>query len=336
MNNKSQVKCYKSQVKHLVIIILLFGSCQENPKVESTKPKAVNHLPSPDFQADSAYVFIEEQVAFGPRVPNTKAHAQCASYLEGELKRFGFSTHLQTAQVKAYTGGILNINNIMGRYKPENPNRVLLFAHWDSRHIADRDTKDQDKPILGANDGASGVGVLLEIARLISNANNLNIGLDIIFFDAEDYGQPSEGMSMPQSNTWCLGSQYWANHIPFSNYNPRYGILLDMVGARNAQFPKEGNSMRYAPDVVDKVWNTARSLGYDYYFSPEVDMYGITDDHLYINTIAKIPSIDIIQYDVEQRDFGHFHHRHSDDMTIIDKGTLKAVGQTVLQVLYNE
>lgn len=336
MKNKLQVAHYKSAVLLLLTILFLLNACLESPKVEPTKPKAQAKNPAPDLLADSAYYFIQKQVDFGPRVPNTKAHKECAQYLEKELQRFGLETTVQEATVKAYTGTSLQIKNIMGRINPSNPNRILLYAHWDSRHIADRDTKDQNKAILGANDGASGVGVLLEVARSIQ-ASNLkpNIGIDIVFFDAEDHGQPS-GEGMNQSNTWCLGSQYWAKNIPWPNYAPKYGILLDMVGARNAQFPKEGNSLRYAPDVVEKVWQAARSLGYDYHFIPTQDPYGITDDHLYINTIAKIPSIDIIQYDVDAHDFGDFHHRHADNMSIIDKNTLKAVGQTVLQVIYNE
>ena len=214
----------------------------------------------------------------------------------------------------------------------------MLFAHWDTRPFADRDTKDKAKPIDGANDGASGVGVLLEVARLLQQ-NQTSIGVDIIFFDAEDYGSTAASIiGQNSANDWCLGTQYWAKNPPIANYHPRYGILLDMVGASNAIFPKDYYSMYYAPHIVNKVWGKARDLGYGAYFSDiELTQRGaITDDHVYVNELAKIPAIDIIHYDPTTYDFGSFHHRHTDNMDIIDKKTLKAVGQTILEVVYSE
>ncbi len=321
------------------IASILIFSCTETAEKKDVKTDPIvkkSNVPVPDFNEDSAYFFIQKQVSFGPRVPNSKAHKECAAYLEKTLRAWGLQTQIQTGEVIAFDGKKLQIKNIIARYKPEVPNRVLLYAHWDTRPFADRDDKDMDKAISGANDGGSGVGVLMEIARLISQKNGPNIGIDIIFFDAEDYGQPSKTNIDSKQNTWCLGSQYFANHMPIANYRPKYGILLDMVGAKTAVFPKEGNSMKYAPDVVEKVWNTAASLGYGDYFVDTKEPYGITDDHLYINTLSNIPSIDIIHYHVDRSDFGPFHHRHSDNMDVIDKNTLKAVGQTLLEVVYNE
>jgi glutaminyl-peptide cyclotransferase len=301
---------------------------------ESPKQKLVE---TPKFDANRAFEFVQAQVNFGPRVPNTKEHVACGNYLTNKLKEFGLDTVVQAGEVLAYNKKKLAFKNIIGRYKPENANRIMLYAHWDTRPYADRDTEKRTKPIDGANDGASGVGVLLEIARSINSAEiKPDVGIDIIFFDVEDYGQPEGTMLQNDGNSWCLGSQYFANNLPFANYRPKYGILLDMVGAGNAVFPKEGVSLYYAPQVVNNVWRVANELGYGNYFTDGVITGGLTDDHTYINQIAKIPSIDIIHYEVNRRDFGEFHHTHNDNMSIIDKETLKAVGETVLQVIYQE
>jgi glutaminyl-peptide cyclotransferase len=334
------------KIKSLIYVglLLFYVSCSEDTEVKKGEatpiviPKSQLELvKTPIFNKDSAYYFIEKQVSFGPRVPNSASHEKCATYLVKTLYRFGLDTMIQRATVKAYNGKELKIKNIIGRYKPENLNRLLLFAHWDTRPYADRGTDKRNKPIDGANDGASGVGVWLEVARAISLAeNNPNIGFDIVFFDAEDYGQPQETMNQEMGNTWCLGSQYFAKNIPFLNYRPKYGILLDMVGAENAVFPKEGYSMYFAADQTNHIWNVARKLGYDNYFIQREMRGGITDDHRYINEIAKIPSVDILHYELGRNDFGSFHHTHNDNMSIIHKETLEAVGNTMLQVIYLE
>ncbi|MDB5262904.1 MAG: Glutamine cyclotransferase, partial [Adhaeribacter sp.] len=205
--------------------------------------------------------------------------------------------------------------------------------HWDTRPFADKDTLNPTKPSDGANDGASGVGVLLELARILNTArNNPGIGVDFIFFDGEDYGNANGGAE----ETWCLGSQYWAKNKHQNGYNANFGILLDMVGAKGAKFAQEAYSKQYAPQVVNNVWKTASQLGFSDYFI-YADNGGITDDHVFM-TQGGVPSIDIIDYDPTSPDgtFGKYHHRHSDNMSIIDKNTLKAVGQTVLQVIYNQ
>lgn len=337
--------------RKLLAALLLCGSvafwgCESDSKKEETKTPveekpapAAPAIPVPDFNADSAYVFVEKQVAFGPRVPNTRPHTIAGDWLVQQLKRFGANVQEQKFQMEAFDGKKLNLRNIIASYNPQAANRILLAAHWDTRPFADKDSVNQNKPIDGANDGGSGVGVLLEIARQLgSDQPDPRVGVDIILFDGEDYGQPERSMiAVQKQNTWCLGSQYWSRNKHTPNYRANYGILLDMVGAKGAKFAKEEYSRQYAADVVEKVWRTGNRLGYSDYFiyhnSP-----GITDDHVYVNAWGGIRMIDIIEYNILGGDdyFGDYHHTHKDNMEIIDRNTLKAVGQTVLQVVYQE
>jgi hypothetical protein len=309
---------------------------------ENTSPPPVITVTAPIFNADTAYAFIEKQVDFGPRVPNTQPHRQCGDYLITTLKQYGANVTVQDFVAEAYNGTKLQSRNIIASYFPNATKRILLAAHWDTRHVADKDVVDQNKPIDGANDGASGVGVLLEIARIMqADTMKPNVGVDIILFDSEDYGEPetSQPEDIPNRNNkifWCLGSQYWSKNKHVPNYSAYYGILLDMVGAKGATFAKEGTSMEYAASVVERVWNIAQALGYGGMFINR-NSPGITDDHVFVNRDAKIPMIDILDYDSAGEDyFGPYHHTHADNMQIIDKTTLKAVGQTVLQTLYEE
>ncbi|GAB5539439.1 MAG: M28 family peptidase [Salibacteraceae bacterium] len=328
----------------MISLLVAIGvqSCDEKqnptnpiPIAKKVKP-AFEILATPKFNADSAYAFIAKQVSFGPRVPNTEAHRKCANWLELKLKEYGLETNVQEAQLKAYNGQTLTTFNIMGQINPSASNRLLFCAHWDSRPYADRDSEKRSTPIDGANDGASGVGVILEMARVLSVDSNLkDFGIDVVFFDAEDYGKPEGSMIGRSSDSWCLGSQYWAANIPIPNYKPRFGILLDMVGASNAVFPKEGISMYYAPHIVNRVWKIAGAMGHDGYFK-SFKGNEITDDHRYLNAIANIPTIDVIHYEMGRNDFGSFHHTHKDNMDVIDRTTLQVVGDVMLQVVYQE
>ncbi len=323
------------------IICLLITICCFSCKNDSKSPpsSAPVTIDIPVFNEDMAYRFIEKQVSFGPRVPNSPAHDSCAAWLKREFHAIGARVVVQHADLKAYTGEILRAQNIIAVYNPDAKRRVILAAHWDSRHMAewDADPNKRMEPILGADDGGSGVGVLLEIARNLDVHKIEGLGVDIVLFDAEDIGQPRGGGGFPeQKDTWCLGSQHWSRNKHQSDYRAMYGILLDMVGSKNARFPREEVSMQYAPDVVNKVWTEAQKAGYSSYFD-FAKAPGVTDDHLYVNQIAKIPMIDIINRPVtSETGFGHYWHTHKDDMSVIDKQTLKAVGQTVLNVLYKE
>ena len=308
-----------------------------------------------EFFADSAYSFCQQQCDFGPRVMNSEAHDRCAEWIMEKFRSYGMSVEAQQATLHGYDGTQLRSMNIIASYRPEKTERILLCAHWDSRPWADNDPEESNwhKPVMAANDGASGVAVMLEVARLLAltergisvdSANagaalNENIGIDFVCFDAEDWGTPqwAESKLGDNSDTWALGAQYWAAHPHRDGYKARFGILLDMVGGSGARFYQELYSKHYAPSIVNRVWKAAETAGYGSFF-PRLEGGAITDDHVPVNQVAGIPCIDIIPYypDCEASSFGPTWHTVLDDMNHIDRSTLRAVGQTVLQVIYTE
>ena len=330
-----------SSSKRLILffaLTVLFYSCKSKTESDQTQEEAAPKLvTAPAFNQDSAYNFVQKQVDFGPRVPNSKPHKSCGDYLVATLKKYGLQVTEQPFVATTFDGTKLNARNIIGSFNPSATKRILLASHWDSRPFADQDSLFKTKSVPAANDGASGVGVLLEIARMLSlQSTKPEIGVDIIFFDAEDWGSTSTETSMEYSG-FCLGSQHWAanKHIP--NYTAYFGVLLDMVGAKGATFLKEGYSVQMAEDVVRQVWTTASKIGYNNYFIDERGS-AIKDDHLPVNQVAKIPMIDIIhtkQNSLLHTFFEHWHTTH-DTMENIDPQTLKAVGQTLVQVIYQQ
>lgn len=313
---------------------------QVSPDVQEVEEATKLNPVGPTFNADSALAFCEVQCDFGPRIMNSEAHEKCGKWIVEKFRQFGCEVETQKADLKGYDGTILKNTNIIVHYNPKATTRILLCAHWDSRPWADNDPDSANwrKPVMAANDGASGVGVMLEIARLLQADKKLNphIGVDFVCFDAEDWGTPQWADVQDQGDSWALGAQYWSENKS-ADYQPRYGILLDMVGGQGAQFYREGMSMQYASSIVKKVWRAARQTGYGSFF-PNSDGGMITDDHIPVNQKAKIPTIDIIPYypDCQQSSFGPTWHTVSDDMAHLDKNTLKAVGQTIIQVLYTE
>jgi len=328
-------------MKNLLILfsISILFSCGGNKTAQQTDNKPVVQISIPTFNADSAYNFVKAQVDFGARVPQTEPHKKCAEYLAATLQKFGAEVENQHGKGTLYNGKSIDIHNIIGKFNPSANGRILLCAHWDSRPYADHD-KDESKrntAILGANDGASGVGVLLEIARNLKTLPE-NIGIDIVFFDVEDWGAPQFYRENRHNDSWCIGSKFWAQEAKKANYRASFGILLDMVGAPSARFYKERFSMRYAANIVEKVWNKAQMLGFDGYF---INKLGgeIMDDHVNVNTIAQIPCINIIHQEPNSPNgTGFFEHWHTtqDDMRNIDKNTLFAVGTVVMNIIFSE
>lgn len=326
----------------LLIVALIAGAAfnflpsnkaevSETEEIEKVQPVG------PDFNADSAYIYLQEQCDFGPRTMNSTAHDKCEKWIIQKFEQYGCKVTTQKATLNGYDGTPLRSTNIMASYNPDATTRIMFCAHWDCRPWADNDPDSTNwhKPIVAANDAASGVGVMIELARILKGSG-LELGVDFICFDAEDYGTPQWFEGEDPGDTWALGAQYFANNLP-EGYAPRYGILLDMVGGVGAKFYREGMSMQYAPAIVKKVWNAARQVGYGSYF-PKDDGGMITDDHIPVNQTANIPCIDVIPYypDCAQSSFGPTWHTIADNMDNIDKNTLKAVGQTMVQVLFTE
>lgn len=331
-----------SVMKNNLLALLLFSllSCSSNKEKVAISEKTSPIINVPAFNGDSAYHFIKKQVDFGPRVPNSNPHQKAGDFLVKQLKAYGAIVSEQNFTAETFDGQRLKLRNIIASYYPEKQKRILLAAHWDTRPFADKDAQKPNAPFDGANDGASGVGVLLEVARVLHSNDTPNIGIDIIFFDGEDWGEPenkSNHVSLPKGldSWWCLGSQHWAKNKHKGGYAAYYGILLDMVGGKNARFYREEISQQYAPSIVDKVWSAAGTLGYSHVFV-NTSQGSVTDDHYYVNTLGKIPMIDIINYDPANKNFGDFHHTTKDNMEVISKETLQVVGNTLLHVLYQE
>ncbi|PSL49192.1 Zn-dependent M28 family amino/carboxypeptidase [Chitinophaga niastensis] len=319
----------------LTALALLAGACQQNSKSsdntsDSTGESKVAKLdvPVPVFQADSAFAYTAKQVSFGPRIPNTPAQEKCADWLINNFRPWADTLYVQRTTVIGPKKEKLPCINIIASFNPAAKQRVLLLAHWDTRPWADEDAFDKTKKLDGADDGASGVAVLMEVARQF-HAQKPEAGVDILLVDVEDYGAKNN------ENSFCLGTQYWAKNPHVKGYKANYGILLDMVGARGSQFYMEGASQQYAAGPMKMFWDVANKQGFSDYFRYENYGSTITDDHIYVNTMANIPTFDIIAWQANGNFAPHWHTQN-DNMDVIDKKTLKAVGQTILQVVYTQ
>lgn len=296
---------------------------------------------APAINADSAYAFVKQQVDFGPRVPNTQAHKNAAKWFKQKFESYGAGVIMQEFTDYVYDGTKVELTNIIASFYPEKKKRILLAAHWDTRPFSDRGSEDKYAPIDGANDGGSGVGVLLEVARVLSKSIPPNVGVDIILFDGEDWGEHMEdnGKSLPAGKKawWALGSQHWSKNKHKSNYSAYYGILLDMVGAPGATFYYDNVSQENAGRVLQNVWDIAERLGYGAMFKKQLGFNGIIDDHVYVNEDARIPMIDILDHrDDTAVGFTPAWHTEEDNMENISKETLAAVANLLMTVLYNE
>ncbi len=321
----------------VLMVALVAVGCQRSKPSEASRVYA--------FSGDSAYQHVAQQVSYGARVPLSQAHYQCAKYIESTLRRYGLGVSVQQGEMTDYAGGSVAVYNIVGSYSKSDSTRgrgtILLCAHWDCRPWADEEEMPEDRlyAVDGANDGASGVGVLLELARQVSLLQP-NQDIDFVFFDAEDMGSPRSYTGKEHADTWCLGSQLWAKQYVQDKAlqgqkRYQYAVLLDMVGDRNAIFPQEYFSMQYAQSYCVKLWRTASKLGYGHLFKDGVGN-PITDDHYYINTIAHIPCVDIIHYDIHtDTGFPWYWHTRHDTMENISAETLEAVGKTVINTILN-
>jgi hypothetical protein len=297
------------------------GSSMGNSVPPTVLPSTVN---PPTFNGTRAFVFLTAQTAFGPRNPLSIGHDRCLAYLSSTLKGLADDVRLQEFAHVGYEGEKLRLTNIIASFRPAAASRVLLCAHWDTRPRAEHDenTNRRNEPILGANDGASGVAVLLEIATLLKSAPP-SVGVDLVLFDGEDYGKENDHAR------YLLGSRYYAANLP-NRPMPRFGILLDMVGDKFLDLPREQFSTRYAPDVVDLVWRTAARLGFRQFEDERGEE--VLDDHIPLNE-AGIKTIDIIDFNYPDPT-NRFWHSHKDTPENCSAESLEAVGTVLTHVLY--
>ncbi len=284
----------------------------------------------PDFSGARSMELLRSQTDFGPRAPNTPAHDSCLAFFERFLTPLAGEVVLQRFEMPGYDGERLALTNVIARFNPAAKQRILLAAHWDSRPRADRETSParQGEPILGANDGASGVAVLLHLAEIFAK-NPPSVGVDIVLFDGEDYGREGD------ESMYCLGSKYYsASLAPGSGL--MFGILLDLVGDADARFVQEELSLRYAPDVVRMIWEAARDLSIPRFVAESHS--GILDDHVFLSTAAGVKTANIIDASlvghsdpVERR---KYWHTHRDTPEQCSPATLRDVGRVVLYVVY--
>ncbi len=317
----------------ILVFCLVAGCSQQNQNQQahspspSPVPSVTSQIPSvPVFSGERAFSYLLKQTSHGPRNPNSAGHAACRSYLITTLRMVADDVRLQEFASEGYDGETLHLTNIIASFRPEIKTRLLLCAHWDTRPRAEHDENRsrRNEPILGANDGASGVAVLLELASLL-HKNPPPVGVDIVLFDGEDYGKEHD------YQRYLIGSRYFARTKP-ADYVPRFGILLDMVGDSYLEIPKEGNSAKFAPDIVSLVWSTARELGLRQF----VDEPGeeILDDHVPLNE-AGIKTINIIDFNYPDQTHRYWH-THQDTPEHCSGESLEAVGTVVTHVVYRQ
>lgn len=274
---------------------------------------------SVEFNQENAWNYLQKQCAFGPRPPGSDAHHECLEYLEGELKRFIPSVQRQAfLGVNPVSEVTYTLHNVIAQFHPERTPRTVLCAHWDTRPWADRDPDpaNREKPILGANDGASGVAVLLEIARCISSEDP-GIGVDIVLFDGEDMGR--EGYL----DEYCLGSRYYSQNLKYPL--PEAAVLLDMIGDANLHIMQELYSRMTSRSLLDEIFSIAEKIGESAFDKrPGTAVY---DDHIALINEG-IPAVNLIDFN-----FDHWHTL-KDTPEVCSPESLSAVGRVLLAWLY--
>jgi hypothetical protein len=273
----------------------------------------------PPFDGRTAFGYVEAQLAFGPRVPNTEAHRQAGDWIERQLRERVDSVEVQAFTHVTVAGDTLVLRNFVGRFRPEAPERILFVAHWDTRPRADRSGNlgQQRLPVPGANDGASGVALLLAVADALQ-AEPPAYGVDLLFVDGEDYGDFSQGDDV------LIGSRYYARTMDPAT-PPLFAVVWDMVGDRDLRIYQEGYSVAQAPEVVDRVWRTATELGYEHIFRPTVGNT-VLDDHVPLQE-AGVRAIDVI-------DFGYpSWHTTDDTIDKVSAESLQVVGEVAVALV---
>lgn len=310
----------------LFLLLPLAGCLQKEDKnpVPASKAEKRESVRIPEFDGESAFAYLTRQTDFGPRAPGTAAHSQCLLFLTTEMQKFAEAVNKQEFSHKGHEGKNILMTNVISSFNLKATTRILLLAHWDSRPFCDEDPdpRNHDKPVLGANDGASGIAVLLEIARHLKQQPPA-VGIDVLFTDGEDYGKRGD------NNNYLLGARYFAKNIS-PDFKPAFGILIDMIGDAQLEIPKDQYSIRYAPEIVDLIWSKARELGV-YQFSERLQGY-VMDDHLPLNEIG-IKTVDLIDFAYPDES-NRYWHTVEDTPDKCSPGSLEAVGKVLLDIIY--
>lgn len=318
-------------MRHIYLVLTIslmtvFIGCR-NDKTKQMNPNNTTPVKVPAVSGDSMMAMVSRQLAFGVRYPGSEGHLKARDWIVAAAKSYGAEVEIQEFKADFLGKKGVQAYNIIARINPDQKERIALFAHWDSRLIAEKDSDatKKNQPILGAVDGAGSVSALLEIARQIQQ-NPVNLGVDMVFFDAEDQGEEAK------IESWCLGSQYWSKNYPEDATKPKFGILVDLIGAKGSVYGKEEISYNFASLLVENVWKLAHAMGKSSLFV-NLPVGPITDDHYYVNMYAGIPTIDIIATKPSGQ-FGDYHHTHSDNIDALDKDNLTSVVQVVTAVVY--
>ena len=296
-------------IRRILLVLLSFSAaCGARPAVR-------------EYDGAAAFGYLERQVAFGPRIPGTPAHERTGAWLDSLLRARADTLVVQAWTHRTAGGKDLPMRNFLARFRPEATERVLFLAHWDTRPISDGPNSRAPKaPVPGANDGASGVALLLGVADALKRQPPA-VGVDLLFVDGEDYGLFADSTDV------LIGSRYYAAHQP-AGPRPRYAVLFDLIADKDLQIYQEGNSLVGAPDLVDRVWGIATSLGYGSYFiaSPK---YTLIDDHLELQK-AGIRAIDVVDFDYPS------WHTPDDTIDKVSAQSLQVVGDVAMAILRRE
>ncbi|HEV8380445.1 MAG TPA: M28 family peptidase [Gemmatimonadales bacterium] len=297
---------------YTILPILLLAACQARAG-DGSRSSAV------EFKGTTAFSYVEKQLSFGPRIPNTPGHDKMGDWLLAELRARADTVIVQEFQQRTSKGQTLTLRNYFAQFRPQAPDRILFLAHWDTRPHADKSANlgDQRLPVPGANDGASGVAVLLGVADALK-AKPPTVGVDLLFVDGEDYGDFSD------STETLLGARYFAKHQP-PGYTTLFAVLFDMVGDKDLQFQQEGYSMVNAPEVVQRVWQMAQRLGYSRVFQPRTGQT-LIDDHVPLQQ-AGIRAIDVIDFEFP------YHHTTEDTLDKVSAESLQIVGNVAVALV---
>lgn len=319
----------KTRLLFSLLASLLILSCekrQAQPDPQPAPQEAELVTSVPKFNAAQAFAFLTTQTDFGPRNPGSKGHASCLKYFQEQMNRYADAVTTQNFTGKDHKGTQHQLTNVVSSFNLQATDRILLTAHWDTRPWADEDPNpaNRSKPILGANDGASGIAVLLEIARVLKQ-NPPPIGVDMVFFDGEDMGRSGD------TDSWCLGSRHFAR-TKAPGFNPRFAINIDMVGDRNLTIPREPYSEEYAPHVVNRIFSVAKALK----IAAFVDKAGrpTFDDHIPLNEV-KIPAVVLIDFDYPDES-NRYWHTMEDTPEKCSPESLEAVGTVLLHIIYSK